>query len=342
MSDKDVLFMKRAFELAMLGRGKVAPNPLVGCVIVKNEKIIGEGFHQAYGAAHAEVNAIKNATTEIAGATVYVTLEPCAHYGKTPPCADLLIAKKVARVVMASQDPFEAVNGAGIKRLKAAGIQVEIGCMQEEGHHVNRRFFTSTSKNRPYIILKWAQTQDHFVARTDFNSKWISNPLSRQLVHKWRSEEMGILVGYNTAKHDNPRLTTRDWQGSNPTRIVIDPRNELNEALHLFDGTQKTLVFTQFPKKSRKNITYHTLNSADPITAILDQLHQLNIQSILVEGGTHTIEKFLSLKLWDEARIFTSPQKFSRGIQAPKMVALPHQSTQISNDTLTTYYNEHN
>ena len=232
--------MKRAFELAILGRGKVAPNPLVGCVIVKNKKIIGEGFHQAYGAAHAEVNAIKNATTEIAGGTAYVTLEPCAHHGKTPPCADLLITQKVAKVVIASQDPFEAVNGAGIKRLKAAGIKVKIGCMQEEEHYLNRRFLTFISKSRPYIILKWAQTQDHFIARTDFNSKWISNPLSRQMVHKWRSEEMAILVGYNTAKHDNPRLTTRDWQGSNPIRIVIDPRNQLNKVLNVFDGTQPT------------------------------------------------------------------------------------------------------
>jgi len=342
MSDKDVFYMKRAFELAVLGRGKVAPNPLVGCVIVKNKKIIGEGFHQAYGAAHAEVNAIKNATTEIAGGTAYVTLEPCAHHGKTPPCADLLITQKVAKVVIASQDPFEAVNGAGIKRLKAAGIKVKIGCMQEEEHYLNRRFLTFISKSRPYIILKWAQTQDHFIARTDFNSKWISNPLSRQIVHKWRSEEMAILVGYNTAKHDNPRLTTRDWQGSNPIRIVIDPRNQLNKVLNVFDGTQPTHVFTQIPEKNKKNVTYHTLDSADPITVILDQLHQLNIQSILVEGGTHTIEKFISLNLWDEARVFTSPQKFYKGISAPKMEALPHDHTQISNDTLTTYYNEHN
>ena len=210
----------------------------VGAVLVKDGLLIAKAHNQPISTndatAHAEIQVLRKAGIKLQNyrltdSTLYVTLEPCAHYGKTPPCADLLIAKKVARVVMASQDPFDAVNGAGIKRLKAAGIQVEIGCMKKEGHHVNRRFFTSTSKNRPYIILKWAQTQDHFVARTDFNSKWISNPLSRQLVHKWRSEEMGILVGYNTAKHDNPRLTTRDWQGSNPTRIVIDPRNELNE-----------------------------------------------------------------------------------------------------------------
>ena len=342
MSDSDVLFMKRAFELALLGTGKVAPNPLVGCVIVKNGKIIGEGFHQAFGLAHAEVNAISNAMNEVEGATVYVTLEPCAHYGKTPPCADLLIAEKVAKVVVASQDPFEAVNGAGIKRLKAAGIQVELGFMQKEEHHINRRFLTSISKGRPYIILKWAQTKDHFVAKTDFSSKWISNSLSRQLVHKWRSEEMGILVGFNAAKHDNPKLTSRDWHGPNPTRIVIDPLNGLDETLHLFDEAQKTLVFTQSPKKNRKNIVYHTLDSANPITNILDQLHQLNMQSLLVEGGTNTIEKFLNLNLWDEARVFTNPQKFYKGIQAPKIEALPHHQTQVSNDTLATYYNEHN
>ncbi len=342
MTNKDVLFMQRAFKLALLGASKVAPNPMVGCVIVKNGKIIGEGFHQAFGSAHAEVNAIKNASKKVAGSTVYITLEPCVHYGKTPPCADLLIAQKVAKVVVASRDPFAAVNGAGIQRLKKAGIQVEINCMQKEGHHINRRFLTSVSKGKPYIILKWAQTQDHFVAKTDFNSKWISNPLSRQLVHKWRSEEMGILIGYNTAKHDNPKLSARNWQGSSPTRIVIDPKNELNETLHLFDGTQATLVFTRFPKINRKNITYYNFNSKDPIAAILDQLHQLKIQSLLVEGGTKTIKKFLDLNLWDEARVFTCTRKFFKGIHAPIIEALPHHQVQISNDILTIYYNEHN
>ena len=342
MANEDVVFMKRAFKLALLGMGKVAPNPLVGCVIVKNGKIIGEGFHQAFGSAHAEVNAIKNASTKVEGSTVYVTLEPCAHYGKTPPCSDLLIAKKVAKVVVASQDPFAAVNGAGIQRLKEAGIQVEINCMRDEGQHINRRFLTSVSKGKPYIILKWAQTQDHFVAKTDFSSKWISNSLSRQLVHKWRSEEKGILIGYNTAKHDNPKLSTRNWQGPSPIRIVIDPKNELNETLHLFDGTQATIVFTQFPKKNRKNVNYYNFDSKDPISTILDQLYQLKMQSLLVEGGTQTIKKFLDLNLWDEARVFTCPQNFLHGIRAPKIETLPHKQIQVSNDILTTYYNEHN
>ena len=341
MANKDLLFMKRAFKLARLGLGKVAPNPMVGCVIVKNEKIIGEGFHQAFGSAHAEVNAIKNASTKIAGSTIYVTLEPCAHYGKTPPCTDLLIAQKVAKVVVALQDPFAAVNGAGIQCLKEAGIQVEINCMQEEGHHINRRFLTSVSKGKPYIILKWAQTQDHFIAKNDFNSKWISNSLSRQLVHKWRSEEEGILVGYNTAKYDNPELSTRNWQGPNSIRIVIDPKNELNETLHLFDGKQATIVFTQFPKKNKKNLTYYNLDSKDPISTILDRLHQLKMQSLLVEGGAQTIKKFIDLNLWDEARVFTCPQKFFNGIRAPIIEALPHHQSQVSNDILTTYYNEH-
>ncbi len=342
MTNEDVLFMKRAFKLALLGMGKVAPNPLVGCVIVKNGKIIGEGFHQAYGSAHAEVNALKNASSEVAGSTVYVTLEPCAHYGKTPPCSDLLISKKVAKVVIASKDPFAAVNGAGIQRLKEAGIQVEINCMQEEGQHLNRRFLTSVSKGKPYIILKWAQTQDHFIAKTDFNSKWISNSQSRQLVHKWRSEEKGILIGYNTAKHDNPKLSTRNWQGPSPIRIVIDPKNELSETLHLFDGTQATIIFTKSSKKNRKNVTYYNFDSKKPISDILNQLHKLKIQSLLVEGGTQTINKFLTLNLWDEARVFTCPQKFFKGIRAPIIKALPHHQIQVSNDNLAIYYNEHN
>jgi diaminohydroxyphosphoribosylaminopyrimidine deaminase/5-amino-6-(5-phosphoribosylamino)uracil reductase len=216
--------MSRALELARLGFGKVSPNPMVGCIIVCEGKIIGEGFHQQYGGPHAEVNAIHSVKdkTLLKQSTVYVTLEPCAHYGKTPPCAKLLVEHLVKKVIISNVDPNPLVSGKGIEILRSAGIEVETGLLEQEGLELNKRFFKSIRENAPYIILKWAQTADGFIARDDFDSKWISNKISRKLVHKWRSEEDAILVGKNTAKYDNPTLNVRDWVGKDPLRIVID------------------------------------------------------------------------------------------------------------------------
>ncbi|MGM9510624.1 bifunctional diaminohydroxyphosphoribosylaminopyrimidine deaminase/5-amino-6-(5-phosphoribosylamino)uracil reductase RibD [Larkinella sp. GY13] len=244
--------MSRALELAKLGRGHVSPNPMVGCVIVHNQRIIGEGWHRQYGGPHAEVNAVRAVTDEslLPESTVYVTLEPCSHFGKTPPCADLLIAKRVKKVIVCNDDPNPLVAGKGLAKLRAAGIEVETGLLAERGRELNRRFFTFIEQQRPYLILKWAETADGFMAPADFRPIPISSPLSRQLVHKWRTEEDAIMVGTNTARHDNPQLNARLWSGRNPVRIVIDKHLQLPTSLHLFDGLQPTLVYTIVVKKN--------------------------------------------------------------------------------------------
>jgi diaminohydroxyphosphoribosylaminopyrimidine deaminase / 5-amino-6-(5-phosphoribosylamino)uracil reductase len=245
--DMEILFMQRALDLAALGRGTVSPNPMVGCVIVHQNKIIGEGYHQQYGGAHAEPNAINSVRDKdlLSQSTLYVTLEPCAHWGKTPPCANLLIEMKVRKVVIATKDANPEVGGKGIYLLKEAGIEVITGVLEDQARELNKRFFTSMEKQRPYVILKWAQTRDGFIARENFDSKWISNSYSRQLVHKWRSEEDAIMVGTQTARYDNPMLNVRDWTGRNPLRIVLDRHMSLKSELHLFDGSQPTLRYNQ-------------------------------------------------------------------------------------------------
>ncbi len=237
----DELFMQRAIELAQLGIGAVSPNPRVGCLVVHDNKIIGEGWHQKFGEAHAEVNAINSVKdlSLLKESTIYVNLEPCSHEGKTPPCSDLLIKHQVKKVVIANTDTNPLVAGRGVEKLKKAGIAIMTGVLEKEGRELNRRFFTFMEKKRPYIILKWAQTSDGFIAQKNFESKWITNELSRQLVHRWRSEEDAVLVGTRTASHDNPSLTVRDWSGRNPTRIVIDRFLRLNDKLQLFDKKEK-------------------------------------------------------------------------------------------------------
>ncbi|MGA0557557.1 bifunctional diaminohydroxyphosphoribosylaminopyrimidine deaminase/5-amino-6-(5-phosphoribosylamino)uracil reductase RibD [Larkinella sp. VNQ87] len=241
--------MSRALQLACLGRGHVSPNPLVGCVIVYQNRIIGEGWHRQYGGPHAEVNAIRSVADEalLPESTVYVTLEPCSHFGKTPPCADLLIEKRVKKVVVCNDDPNPLVAGRGLAKLRAAGIEVETGLLTEEGRELNRRFFTFIEQQRPYLILKWAETADGFLAPTDFQPIPISSALSRQRVHQWRTEEDAFLIGTNTARYDNPQLNVRSWVGRNPVRIVIDKALQLPPSLHLFDGSQPTLVYTVSP-----------------------------------------------------------------------------------------------
>jgi len=244
--------MQRALDLAERGKGAVRPNPMVGCVIVHEEKIIGEGYHEQYGGPHAEVQAFASVSDPqlLAEATVYVSLEPCSHWGKTPPCANLLVEKGIKSVVVATLDPNPLVAGKGVQLLEVAGISVQVGLLEQEARWQNRRFFCQQEKHRPYVILKWAQTQDGFIARENFDSKWISGTQSRQLVHQWRAEEQAILVGKNTALHDNPRLNVRDWTGSDPIRVVLDSKLELPTDLHLFDQQIPTL-YLYYPEKRK-------------------------------------------------------------------------------------------
>ena len=334
------LNMQRALELAEFGRGKVSPNPMVGCVIVHEDKIIGEGYHQQYGKAHAEVNAINSVENHdlLSEATVYVTLEPCAHFGKTPPCANLLVEKGVKKVIIAAFDSNPLVGGKGIKILEEAGIEVETGVLEKEARIQNKRFFTQIEKKRPYVILKWAQTADGFVAREDFSSKWITNASSRQLVHKWRSEEDAIMVGKNTAKYDDPALNVRDWVGKNPIRIVMDSKLELPNSLKLFDEAVPTICFNTLKSEVRGTLEYVKLNSDFQVKDILEQLYQRNIQSVLIEGGSYLLNKFLSSELWDEARVFTSSNKFGSGIAAPIPPAPVSETIEILEDTLRIYH----
>ncbi len=322
MSKQDELFMQRALQLAGYGKSMVSPNPMVGCVIVYDGKIIGEGWHQKAGEPHAEVLAIRSVKDEglLKLATAYVTLEPCAHYGKTPPCAELLVEKQLKKVVIGALDPNPLVAGKGIEILKNAGIEVETAVLEKECIEINKTFFTFMQKKRPYIILKWAQTSDGFIARKDFDSKWISNPLSRQLVHKWRTEIDAILVGKNTVQYDDPQLTARDWAGKNPVRIVIDYNLVLNEDLKIFDGEQKTILFhSQDKKVERQGVESVKLNQDKFLEDMMNYLHQEKIHSVLVEGGAQTVQSFIDAGFWDEARIFTAPVSFKKGIKAAEL-----------------------
>lgn len=334
-----LLYMRRALELAELGRGYVSPNPMVGCVIVHDGKIIGEGWHKEYGGPHAEVNAILSVENLdlLRESTVYVSLEPCAHWGKTPPCANLLAEKKVKQVIIAATDSNPLVGGKGIQILKNAGIEVITGILEKEARWQNRRFFTQIEKQRPYVILKWAQTQDGFVARENFDSKWISNAQSRQLVHKWRAEEDAILVGKNTAAHDNPRLDVRDWVGKNPIRIVLDTHLNLTMDLNLFDQKIPTLIFNTIQNSSKKNLEWIKLEDLRP-ESIVEILHSRKIQSLIIEGGSLVLHQFIQSGLWDEARVFTSQNKFESGIPAPVLNPNPSETLSIGTDRLNIYY----
>jgi diaminohydroxyphosphoribosylaminopyrimidine deaminase/5-amino-6-(5-phosphoribosylamino)uracil reductase len=346
MSKQDEYFMQRALQLAAYGKSTVSPNPMVGCVIVLEDKIIGEGWHQKAGEPHAEVLAIRSVKNEelLKSATAYVTLEPCAHYGKTPPCANLLVEKQVKKVVIGAVDPNPLVAGKGIEILKKAGIEVQSAVLEEHCLALNRAFFTSMQEGRPYIILKWAQTSDGYIAREDFDSKWISNPLSRQIVHKWRTEIDAILIGKNTSAYDNPKLTARDWSGKNPTRLVIDHQLALSNDLEIFDGKEKTVVFHSLEnEKKNKSVDFVRLNKKSFLVDMMEYLHKEKIQSVLVEGGSQTFQAYIDAGLWDEARIFVSPVSFEKGINAAqlkshRLVSQENISDKKQTDTLSIYY----
>lgn len=328
--------MQRALELATLGRGHVSPNPLVGSVIVHEGKIIGEGWHRKYGEAHAEVNAVNSVDDKslLPESTVYVNLEPCSHFGKTPPCADMLIRHKVKKVVVANLDSNPLVSGEGVKKLRAAGIEVITGILDKQGHALNRAFFTVMNRQRPYIVLKWAETADGFIARENYDSKWISHALSRQLVHKWRTELDAIMVGSRTAAHDNPQLNVRDWTGRNPVRVVIDRFLKLSSSLHVFDGSQKTIRYNVLKHEEHPNLMLVRLDEENFLHEIVKDLHRQKIQSVLVEGGAHLLQLFIDAGLWDEARIFHSPRNFGKGIAAPAFQGLQTEQHMLETDTL--------
>lgn len=334
--------MERALQLAEQGRGRVSPNPMVGCVIVHDHKIIGEGYHQQYGGPHAEVNAINSVQNPdlLTESTCYVSLEPCAHHGKTPPCADLLVEKGVKRVVVGAMDSNPLVGGKGIEKLRNAGIDVLTGVLEKEARDLNVRFFTMIEKQRPYVILKWAQTADGFVARKNFDSKWISSEPSRMIVHQWRAEEDAILVGTNTAQYDNPQLNVRDWTGKSPLRLVIDKALRLPQTLHLFDGSIPTIVYNTQQNEERENLSFVKLPESQFLESLLSDLHERKIQSLFVEGGSQLLNSFLDLGLWDEARVFESETTFGEGIVAPKIKIPQSNQIQLKEDFLRIYTNQ--
>lgn len=329
--------MQRALELAALGRGSVSPNPMVGCVIVANDKIIGEGWHQKYGEAHAEVNAIASVKdkSQLNGATLYVTLEPCSHHGKTPPCADLLVKYAFQKIYIANLDTNPLVAGKGIEKIRSMGIALETGLLEEEGRKLNERFFTSIEKNRPFIILKWAATDDGFIARKDYTSQWITNTISRKLVHQWRTQEDAIIVGTNTALHDNPSLTARDWQGKQPLRIVIDSNLRLPSHLNLFDGSLPTLVYNLKKEETLENIAWIKISDKQSLMEeLIADLQKRKIQSLIVEGGSQLLQSFIDQHLWDEARIFKSETRFNDGIKAPIIRGIETSQVELDGDVL--------
>ena len=316
-------YMLRCIELAKKGMGHVAPNPLVGCVIVHNETIISEGFHSKYGSEHAEPNAINKVDHHILkDCTLYVNLEPCSHYGKTPPCADLIISKGINKVVVGNLDVNPLVSGKGIKKLQEAGIEVIHGVLNKQCKELNKRFFTFHEKKRPYIILKWAQTNDNYISKMplppNMADNWITGEESKTLVHQWRTEEQAILVGHNTVVVDNPQLTARLYEGNNPIRIVIDRTLDLKSNYKVFDAKAKTLIFNSIKNETKENLHWIKIDFTNFIDELLHQLYDLNINSVIVEGGSRTLEHFINTEMWDEARIFVNPNlNFEKGIDAP-------------------------
>jgi diaminohydroxyphosphoribosylaminopyrimidine deaminase/5-amino-6-(5-phosphoribosylamino)uracil reductase len=342
------IYMQRCLELAALGAGSVSPNPMVGAVIVHDGKILGEGYHQKYGEAHAEVNAVNmvinrfdNYAHLLKYSTIYVSLEPCAHYGKTPPCADLIIKHQIPQVVVGCRDPFPQVDGKGIEKLIAAGVTVNVGVLEKECQWLNRRFFTRVQKQRPYIILKWAQTANGFFAPADGKQYWITGPEARKLVHQWRAEEDAILVGKNTVIADDPQLNTRYAEGKSPKRAVIDRRLELSSTLHIFDQSVETLIFNEIKTDIDGKIKYIALEDFDRFVPqyILFQLYLQDIQSVIIEGGAYTLNAFINDGLWDEARIFAGASVLSEGIKAPIISGTNAGEYAVGADSLQVFYN---
>lgn len=351
-------YMDRCIRLAKQGAGNVAPNPMVGAVLIYDNLIIGEGYHQKYGAAHAEVNCINNVKDEnkalIDKSTMYVSLEPCSHYGKTPPCADLIIKSKIKKVVIGSADVYKEVAGKGIQKLRDAGVEVITGILEKECLDLNRRFFTFHQQFRPYIILKWAQSINAKIAAQKFppasatikdlpGRTLISNDYSNRLVHKWRSEEAAILIGTHTAMQDDPVLTTRLWAGKNPIRIVIDKELRLPSQLSVFNQEAKTIIYNTQKDLTQENLAYIKLDHDDFMGQMVDSLFEMNIQSVLAEGGAKTLQSFIDCGLWDEARVITNDDLYlENGIAAPALKdCIPEKKERYFGDEIHYYKRLH-
>lgn len=340
----DEKYIQRCLDLAKNGSGSVAPNPMVGAVIVYKNRILGEGFHRAFGQPHAEVNAINIISQSdrkyLPESTLYVNLEPCNHHGQTSPCTDLIIQSKIPSVAIASLDPNPLVSGKGVQRLRDESINVKTGILEKEANWLNRRFNIFYGRKRPYLILKWAQTADGYIGQ-EGKKVQISGDISNRLVHKWRSEEAGILIGTRTAEIDNPQLNTRLWKGSDPVRIILDRNLRLGKDLNIYNGKQPTLIITEktdTPKKS--GIKFGQINFGEPIIpGLMDCLYRENIISVLVEGGAQTLNSFLKAGIWDEGRIITSGKTIGNGILAPFIPGKPSESIQSGSDTIDFYLN---
>lgn len=342
------LYMRRCLELARLGMGSVSPNPMVGALLVHNGKVIAENYHRRFGGQHAEALVIEevqrkygdSAAALFRNSTMYVSLEPCAHYGKTPPCAKLLVEHQIGEVVVACRDPFDQVNGRGIALLEEAGIRVTEGVLADASRWLNRRFATRVTQQRPYVILKWAQTADGYMASADGAQRWITGAEAKQLVHRWRSEEDAVLVGTRTALVDNPQLSVREWQGRDPKRILIDRDLAVKATAHLLDGESETIVFNATRADWVGNTKYIALEDFDWYLPqkILFQLYLMDVQSVIVEGGAKTLDLFIHADLWDEARVFTSPEVWGTGVAAPICHTAETSSQQVGVDLLHIYY----
>ena len=344
MADIHETYMQRCIELALMGEGNVAPNPMVGAVLVYDNRIIGEGYHQQYGKAHAEVNCISQVSPAdqplITSATLYVSLEPCAHFGKTPPCSDLIIEKGIKKVFVGCRDPFTEVNGKGIEKLEKAGVEVVVGVLEKECRSLNKRFFTFHTEQRPYVILKWAQTADKKMAGADDSERLlISNQFTNRLVHQWRSQEAAILVGRNTALKDNPSLSNRLFNGPSPVRMVIDPDLRLPHSLQLFNHRQPTVVFNYIQREEEENLLYYAVEpERNMLPQILRACYKLNLQSLIVEGGASLLRSFIDYNLWDEARVLTNEEMtIGEGLQAPIINGELIRTEQILSDTISYY-----
>jgi len=352
MTADDTIYMQRCLELAQKGAYYTAPNPMVGSVIVCNGKIIGEGYHRKAGEPHAEINAINNVKDKslLKKSTLYVNLEPCSHFGKTPPCAVKIAELGIPRVVIGIRDFSKKVNGKGVAILKEAGVEVEEGVLQEEAFFLNRRFFTYHQQHRPYIILKWAETQDGFID-IDRSVKqpeihWITNALSKSLVHKGRAVESAILIGKNTALFDNPQLTVRHWSQTNsPVRVLIDKNLEVPKNAKIFDDTSKTIVFNALVSKQETTVSYVKIDFSDTqkvITQLLQYLYDMQLQSVIVEGGRETLLHFIKNNLWDEYQVYRGALCFENGVKAPDLPQEPQHEEALHETVLTVGYNEIN
>ena len=338
----DEFYMQRCLDLAENALGKTYPNPIVGCVIVHEGKIIGESWHKKAGDAHAEVNAINSVKdkTLLSTSTLYVSLEPCVHYGKTPPCSELIIKHNIPHVVVGCKDSFSKVSGKGIQSMRESGIKVDVDVLKDKCVESHKRFFTFHNKKRPYIILKWAETKDGFIAPAKQKLGepfWITSKESKTLVHKWRSQESSILIGANTAKLDNPSLTVRLWNGNNPLRIVIDENLKLNNNLNIFNNSAKTLVFNNKKNIVFDNIEYCMIDFNSIHQEIMKTLYNKGVHSLIIEGGRETLQSFIDIGLWDEARVFVGNKNLENGVHAPKIKEKYISEEMVSSDLLRRY-----